>query len=223
MGEISPETRQILLSISEDEWRRHYRELVIYAYARCRRWLWRTGNRENLPEGYSPETIVQEAVARLYDGTRVWNHSQYPDLTPVPFLKAVVDSIMWALLSGAEHKRTVSLEQEQAGVSGELTQSFQGIEADASLHISSPLSPENRIYLKEVEQRIRAVIDDRHDLIQLFEHLLDGLKPNEIAERMGMDVNRIYALRKTFDRRTAEIQRELFGLRRRGAAKKEGR
>jgi DNA-directed RNA polymerase specialized sigma24 family protein len=223
MGVISPETRQILLSISEDEWRRHYRELVIYAYARCRRWSWRTGNRENLPEGYSPEAIVQEAVARLYDGTRVWNHDQYPDRNPVPFLKAVVDSLVWALLSSAEHNRTVSLEQGHAAVPGDQAQSFQGIEVEAGLHNSSPLSPDNHVYLKEVEQRIESVIADRQDLIQLFEHLRDGLKPNEIAERMGLDVKRIYALRKTFDRRTAEIQRELFGIRRSEEAKKEGR
>jgi DNA-directed RNA polymerase specialized sigma24 family protein len=223
MGVISPETREILLSISDDEWRRHYRELVIYAYARCRRWLWRTGGRENLPEGYSPEAIVQEAIVRLYDGTRVWNHEQHPDSDPVPFLKTVVDSLVWALLSGAEHKRTVSLEQGHAAVAGDQEQYFQDIEAGAGLQNSSSFSPENQVYLEEVEQRIQTVIADRHDLMQLFEHLLEGLKPSEIAARMNMDVKQIYALRKTFDRRTAEIQRELFGMRRREGAKKEGR
>src|SRR5262245_38697461 len=112
MGEVSPKTREILLGISEDEWRRFYRELVLYAYARCNRWLWHTGDKQNLPEGYSPESITQEAVMRLYDGTRAWNHTQYPGDSPVPFLKSVIDSLIWGLLSGAEHQRKVPLEHE---------------------------------------------------------------------------------------------------------------
>ena len=223
MDEISPETRKILLSISDDEWRRHFRELVIYAYARCRRWLWRTGGKENLPEGYSPEAIAQEAIARLYDGTRAWNHDQHPGSDPVPFLKTVVDSLIWALLTGAEHRRAVPLEQGHASGVGDQEHYSQDLEAGAGLYNSPALSPETQVYLEEVERRIRTAIADRKDLLHLLEHLLQGLKPSEIAARMNMDVGRIYALRKTFDRRTVEIQRELFGMKRREGANKEGR
>ena len=223
MDEISPETRKILLTISDDEWRRHYRELVIYTYARCRRWLWRTGDRENLPEGYSPEAIAQEAIVRLYDGTRIWNHDQHPGSNPVPFLKTVVDSLVWALLTGAEHKRTVPLEQEHTSGEGNQEHYLQAFEARAGLYDSSALSPETQVYLEEMDIRIRTAISDRDDLLQLYEHLLQGLKPGEIATRMNADVGRIYALRKTFDRRTAEIQRELFGMKSRERANKEGR
>jgi transposase len=54
-------------------------------------------------------------------------------------------------------------------------------------------------------------IADRPDLLEFFENLLEGLKPREISKRLNVDVKRVYALRKTFDRRTDEIQRELFG------------
>jgi DNA-directed RNA polymerase specialized sigma24 family protein len=221
MGGPGPETREILLGITEEEWRRHYRELLIYAYARCRRWLWRTGGRENLPEGYSPEAVVQEAVARLYDGTRVWNHQQYPGGDPVPFLKAVIDSLIWALLSGAEHRRTVSLDEgsEDGGRGGNV----QGLEPGSAVRTSTALAPDDKIYLENVERRIRAAVADRPELVELFECLLEGLKPREIAGRMGTDVKRVYALRKTFDRRTAEIQREVFGTGLAEGAKGDGR
>jgi DNA-directed RNA polymerase specialized sigma24 family protein len=223
MNEISPETRKILLTIPDDEWRRYYRELVIYAYARCRRWVWRTGGRENLPEGYSPETITQEAIARLYDGTRVWDHDQHPGGNPVPFLKTVIDSLVWALLTGAEHKRTVPLEQGHASGEGDQEPHSQDVEAGAGLYDSSAPSPETQMYLEEMGLRIRAAIADREDLLQLYEHLLQGLKSSEIAEQMNTDVSRIYVLRKTFDRRTAEIQHELFGMKRTKEVNKEGR
>lgn len=209
---MNPETRQILSEITDDEWRGYYRELVLFAYARCRRWLWRSGNRENLPEGNSPDSIVREAVTRLYDGTRIWNHDQYPGTNPVPFLKSVVDSLIWALLSSAEHARVTQLVADGTGPRGDgLEQSFDCLEEGAGLRQSSELPPDEKIYLEEIEGQIRAAIADRQDLEEYYELLTEGLKPAEIAVRMGTAVKRVYALRKTFDRRTAEIQRELFG------------
>lgn len=209
---VDPGTRQVLSDITEDEWRGYYRELVLFAYARCRRWLWRTGDKENLPEGHSPDSVVREAVARLYDGSRVWNHEQYPGPSPVPFLKGVVDSLIWALLSGAEHARVSEIEHGGAGEEGEWAeQSFERLREGADIGGTAALAPDERIYFEEVEAKVRSAISDREDLVEYFELLAEGLKPAEIAGRMGADVSRVYALRKTFDRRTADIQRELFG------------
>jgi len=222
---VDPETQRILSDITEDEWRGYYRGLVLFAYARCRRWLWRSGDRENLPEGHSPDSIVREAVTRLYDGTRVWNHKQYPGTSPVPFLKSVIDSLIWALLSGAEHARVTPLRPAGIGLGDDgQEQSFDRLEEGAGIRQSAGQSPDERIYFEEIEERIRVAIADRQDLVELFDLLLEGLKPAEIAESMNIDVKRIYALRKTFDRRTADIQRELFGAGvKTESAKKEGR
>lgn len=213
MGGVNPETRRILSDITDEEWRGHYRELVLFAYARCRRWLWRSGNRENLPEGHSPDSVVREAVTRLYDGTRIWNHEQYPGSNPVPFLKSVIDSLIWSLLSGAEHSRVAPLEPGRHWTGDEShEQGFDQLEEGRGIHQSATLALEDKIYFEEVEERIRSAIADRQDLLELFDFLSEGLKPAEIAERMNIDVKRVYVLRKTFDRRTADIQRELFGL-----------
>ena len=222
MSEVSSETQRILVRITEDEWRGHYRELVIYAYARCKRWIWHTSDKQNLAGGYSPETITHEAVARLYDGTRIWNHEQYPGDSPIMFLKGVIDSLIWALLSGSDHQRSVPLETDNAAGVGD-QQIIQNVDSDAGLSHYPSLTPDERIYLEDVERRIRIVIRDRSDLVELFEHLLDGLKPREISQRMNIEVKRVYALRKTFDRRTAEIQSELFGMKQMEGATKEGR
>lgn len=112
MDEIDPLTQQILLGISEEQWLAYYNELVIYAEMRCRRWMWRTGSRENLPRGFSPDAIAREAVTRLYDGRRKWNHERYPGDSPVPFLKGVIDSIVSAIGRSSAHKTTASLEDE---------------------------------------------------------------------------------------------------------------
>lgn len=209
---VDPDTRRILSDITEEEWRGYYRELVLFAYARCRRWVWRSGDRENLPAGHSPDSLVREAVARLYDGSRVWNHEQYPGPSPVPFLKGVVDSLIWALLSGAEHSRAARLETGGDGEDDEWAdQSFERLPEGADLGGAAALAPDERIYFEEVEARVRSAISDREDLVEYFELLAEGLKPAEIAERLGADVSRVYALRRAFDRRTADIQSELFG------------
>lgn len=225
MGGVDPETQQILSNISEEEWRVYYRVLVLFAHARCRRWLWRSGNRENLPEGHSPDSIVREAVTRLYDRTRVWNHEQYPGPSPVPFLKSVVDSLIWALLSSAEHAHVAQLEPGGCAPGNEsIIQDFDRLEEGSGFRQSAPLAPDEKIYFEELEERIRSAIADRQDLVELFDLLLEGLKPSEIAERMNTNVKRVYALRKTFDRRTADIQRELFGAGAKAEGdKKEGR
>jgi hypothetical protein len=209
---VDLETRQVLSDISEEEWRAYYRELVLFAHARCRRWLWRSGNKENLPEGHSPDSIVREAVTRLYDGTRVWNHEQYPGPSPVPFLKSVIDSLIWSLLSSAEHLHSAQLELDvTASDVDSLDQDFDRLMEGEGFSQSATLTPDEKIYFDEMEEQIRSAIADRQDLIELFDLLLEGLKPAEMAERMKSDVKRVYALRKTFDRRTADIQREIFG------------
>ena len=142
---VNPETQRILSEITEEQWRGYYRELVLFAYARCRRWLWRSSDRENLPEGHSPDSIVREAVTRLYDGTRIWNHEQYPGTSPVPFLKSVIDSLIWALLSGAEHARVGPLRQAgmELGNDGQ-EQSFDHLEEGAGLRQTGALSPDEK-------------------------------------------------------------------------------
>ena len=174
---MGPETLKILQKITLEQWSDYYNELVIYAEAKCKRWVWKTGNKENLPKGYSPESIAREAVARFYDGERVWNHEAYPGDNPVPFLKS-----------------------KEVRVS----ESAHGFRSTPSP------SPYQSAYFKEVNERIAEAIADREDLVKLHRYLQRGLKPPDIAPKMGKSVQNIYFLIRLFRRRTEDISNELF-------------
>lgn len=213
MSAMKPETAQILRKITREQWADYYNELVIYAEAKCRRWRWRTGNKENLPKGSSPESIASEAVARFYDGEREWNHEVYPGENPVPFLKSVVRSLVSDLGRSKAHESAASLEDESAGMNAEgesYRKEVRASESEPGFRSTPSESPYKATYFKEVNERVDAAIADREDLVELRGHLRAGKKPAEIAARMELDVEDVYVLIRLFRRRTEGISEELF-------------
>lgn len=211
---MDSETRRILQKITEEQWLDYYHELVIYAVARCRRWTWKHGNRENLPKGFSPESIAREAICRLYNDDRVWNHDVYPGDDPVPFLKSVIRSLVSDLGRSKAHNTTTSFEDESAcaNADGE-TYRKEVRAANGARGFRTPPtnSPYKSTYFKEVNEQIDAAVADREDLVELYGHLREGKKPAEIAVAMGKHINDVYVLIRLFNRRTQDINNELFG------------
>lgn len=213
MSRMKPQTIKILKKITVEQWSDYYNELVIYAQAKCRRWTWDTGNKENLPRGFSPESIAREAVARFYDGIRVWNHETYPGDNPVPFLKSVIRSLVSDLGRSKAHKTTASLEDESTGTSVEGDTYQKEVQASDRMPGFRPPptgSPYKDSYFKEVNERIDAAIADREDLVELRGYLCEGETPANIAAAMKKDVEDIYVLIRLFRRRTESISDELF-------------
>jgi DNA-directed RNA polymerase specialized sigma24 family protein len=210
---MNPETLRILQKITREQWSDYYNELVIYAEAKCRRWTWETGNKENLPKGYSPESIAREAVAKLYDGERVWNHEIYPGDNPVRFLKSVIRSLVSDLGRSKAHKTAAALEDESVGTNAEgetFAKEVRASEGAPGFRSTPPPSPYTSTYFKEVNERVAAAIADRGDLVRLHRYQLEGLKPAEIAPKMGKSVRDIYFLIRLFHRRTEGISNEVF-------------
>ena len=59
--------------IQDADWTRITLELNRYARILAYRKRWRSGNRNMLAEGKSPEDIVQESSRKFFDETRNWN------------------------------------------------------------------------------------------------------------------------------------------------------
>lgn len=213
MSAMKPETLEILRKISREQWANYYNELVIYADAKCRRWKWRTGNKENLPKGSAPDAIASEAVAKFYDGEREWNHELYPGENPVRFLKSVVRSLVSDLGRSKAHETAASLEDENTGTNAEgksYQKEVQASERTPGFRSTPSESPYKTTYFKEVSERVEAAIADREDLMELHGYLRVGKKPAEIAAKMGLDVEDVYVLIRLFKRRTEGISKELF-------------
>jgi hypothetical protein len=213
MKKVDPETVKLLRGFTEEEWLTWYNALVVIAKRECKKRYWRTGKDEHLPKGYSPETVVQEAIARLFDGRRQWDHLEYPGNSRMGILRATVESIMGDLVRSQEHKRYAYL--ESAADDGDDGDS-EG-RADRLVHRSQEnayqlsLPPDRSVYLSGVVSRIQARVKDRPDLGSYLTCLDRGLKRGEIADEMKVSTDRVDELRKQFLARTEDIYQELFG------------
>ena len=206
-------TFEILKGISEDKWRDHLKELVIYATARCERWRWRPGNKENLPNGFSPPSIASEAIKRLFSGERTWNHEEYPGDSPIEFLKSVIDSLISDLGRSLSHKTSASLEEEcqRSGADGNgYNKDIQASDSTPGFRSPPPDSAYKTVYCSEIRDQIYAAVEDRPDLSRLFRLRCMGMKLKEIAEEIGKSREEIYRLNRLLERRLKEIKAEFL-------------
>jgi hypothetical protein len=202
MEDVHPDTDQIIQNITQERWLEIFHQLTLHAESRCSKWQWQTG-RHNLPKGYSPETIVNEAIRRWLDGERIWNHDAYPGNSPLPFLKSVVDSIVYGLGHSSAHKTAASLEDES-----------KASDSGGDSYPSPASSPIDKIFEEQVRELVIEAIKDRPDVVTVFEHLWDHLTPAEIAKEMGIAADEVYAKIRFLRRRADEIKTKILGWRR---------
>lgn len=213
MKTVDPETARLLRGYTEEEWLTWYNALVVIAERECRKRYWRTGKDGHLPEGYSPETVAQEAIARLFDGRRQWNHLEYPGESPIGILRATVESIVGDLVRSQEHKRYAYLES----AADENDEGDSEGRADRLVHRSQnnayqlSLPPDRTVYLSGVLSRIQERVRDRADLSSYLACLLREFKRSQIADELKVSPDRVDELRKQFLARTDDIYQELFG------------
>lgn len=213
MKTVDPETEKLLRGYTEEEWLTWYSALVVITERECRKRYWRTGKDGHLPEGYSPETVAQEAIVRLFDGRRQWNHLEYPGNSPIGILRATVESIVGDLVRSQEHKRYAYLESaadvddggESEGRADRLVHRLQKNAYELSL------PPDRTLYLRGILSRIQERVKDRADLSSYLTCLLQELKRSQIADELKVSPDRVDELRKQFLARTEDIYQELFG------------
>ena len=213
MREVNDETKRILASISQEQWLAYFHELVIHAERKCKRLYWRTGPRD-LPGGHTAETVVEEAIRRLFEGRRSWNHERYPGESPVAFLKAVVDSLVSDLVRGEDHKHAAFLEDAKtrtasAGESYEIPLS-PAVDDIAGFRPEEPIDPEKAFYLAEMVKRMEQAIADREDLVVYFRHCGKGHSAAEISELMELEITAVYQLKKLLLARLKHLATDLL-------------
>jgi len=212
MEDVHPDTDQIIQNITEEQWLEYFHQLVLYAESRCHKWQWRTG-RHNLPKGYSPDAIAREAVRRLLDGERTWNQDAYPGNSPIPFLKGVIDSIVYRLGHSSAHKTAASLEEESIAVNSDGDSYTREIEAAQHAEGFRPppsSSPEEKIFAEQIRGLVKEAVKDRPDVVMVLDHLCDELGPSEIAKEMGITAEEVYVKIRFLHRRAEKIATEIF-------------
>jgi DNA-directed RNA polymerase specialized sigma24 family protein len=216
MEDVHPDTDQIIQNITQEQWLEIFHQLTLYAESCCRKWNWRTG-KDNLPKGYSPDAIATEAILRLLDDKRKWNRDAYPGDSPLPFLKSVVDSVIYRLGHSSAHKTAASLEDESKALGSDgdgYPREVEAAQGAAGFRPPPVASPVDKIFVNQVQGLVREAIKDRPDVVSVFEHLRNQLSPAEIAKEMGIPVEEVYAKIRFLRRRTDEIRTKILGWRR---------
>ena len=167
-------------------------------YIRLRSYIRRMTAVRGLPPGIgSPDEIINEAIMRLLSGTREWDPDKHSILT-------VAYGTVRSLLS----KKKGLYAREGNKPLGKIADGVEpAAEDDAG---SEPLPPEEADLRW---QAVKAVIEGDRDLLDYVEAIRLGIeKPAEIAEAMGIPVERVYEIPRKLQKLAPTIHEKLRQL-----------
>jgi len=183
LEDLDPAVAERLLELNEETWGDTYLELLDFARYKTSKLNFVKGGGD-LPLGWTPEDLVQEAIKRLFDGRRQWDPDKDPDLCN--YLKSVISSIVNALLEKADYDRRDDTPLED--------------------HYDLP-SGENATYndcLEVLQDILEEESSDEEDLESVRLGIEDNMKAYEIAKFFGIDVETVYTLSRKLRRRTSK-------------------
>jgi hypothetical protein len=147
-----------------------------------------------------PQDLVNEAVLRLFNGSRAWDYERYPDLAT---------HLTWVIWSIASHVREQHLSQISLNLdddnkkNGEDPEKWDRTQRAAALSAWAPKiqSPEELAILNErlmwLRKQLTTLSENDEEIGFLFECLLDGIdEPREVAKTLGWDVRKVNNARK---------------------------
>jgi len=186
---MDPEVRR---HIEQTNWEDLTKRLLFYVSTRLRL-IYGHGGGIALPGGQSPEDIVQETVSRFLEGKRKWNPSR---VTLFDFLVGVARSL---ISHHHELKETQSRETRvlvHTNVPEDDTPGTRRQEA-----VDSARTPEEAIIpldtLNKAFKRLYEKAGEEEDYNLVLMCIEDGItKSAEIAGETGLDVLRVYAVKR---------------------------
>lgn len=175
-----PEQARLILELTD------YADFLIRTKAQ---WI----QRGVLPRGYDASSLALEALTRVLDGRRrPWDPDT--EATLLDYLKSVVKSIFSEILRAATQASA-----EVAGVDDE----GRDIIAPASMNPGVDAELERA----QLEEEILGQFDESDDQLVLLCIFSGVVKPAEIAESTGLDVQDVYRIKQKLKRRLSYLQR----------------
>ena len=197
METADPRVLERIRSLSREDQERIIFELTRYAamVARIKAW-WLPGR--ILPEGHDCDDLAYEALNLVLRGRRRWDPEAQPDF--LAYLKSVVDSLLSHLLDSEERKRVVHLSPGSDDDEDPLDAiPAPGPAPDAQVI----LAEEARADAEVRDAMLESLKDDEEQLV--FLELADGKKPAQIAESLGIPVQRVYQVKRNILRRLSAL------------------
>lgn len=201
---------RVLKLLEAADWRYIILRLTRHAIWRFRRYSWKSG----IPKGCSPEDIANNAIMKVFDGTRNWDPDKYPDL--LKHLIWIVNSDIEHLFSSLEHQKTGRMPLQKDNKDTEVDLSEIALEHPHSI-MEKTLTPEEELIAEQDKKLQHRLIDDIHtavkgddDLEFLFLCFEEGIdKPHKIAAELGWNVEKVYNLKKKLLRRALKIDKDI--------------
>ncbi len=184
-------------------WDEIYVKLFAYAEFLIDRLSW---NDNRLPKGYTPETIVQDVIAKTFSEDRNWD----PDRGELfPWLKWVVKSEISHLVESASHRNETSIDQYEDELS------LHRLERKTSQSIAynpRDTNTEREEETRRNKERIDALLeacDGRPELEEIVYAICDdecSPKAQDLADHLQRPVKVIYQNLRALRRRADKIK-----------------
>lgn len=151
-------------SLHDQDWLNIRRKLVAYAMVKV--------DLYNLNRELTAEDLVQEAIIKLFEGIRIWNKQNCPDL--LYFLKRVIDSDINSYINTNKMQLEAVFENEE------------GINIIDDID-SQIVNPAEEFISNEKLEEIKANLKNDDDAALLFIYLLEGYSYKELCKEMNID------------------------------------
>lgn len=186
--------------LDDADWKSIYPKLVAHSHCFARSLFWRSGNKKDLAEGQTPESVVNEAIARVYEWRRKWDPEKDPDL--FKFLKDSVLSSMFNELAMSVDNTRVDLFRESAEQPGELLEPADLASTDAphAQHLvrHNP-NPEELLIATQCERQAKDILNellsataDDPEVTAILECAMEGITaPRHISEQTQFPIAKI--------------------------------
>ena len=206
---MTPEIYQLL---KNTDWDVVGKQLLAFTIWRVQNYRWGTYSRWELPQGKTPEDIVQQVIEKTLSGKRHWDPQEGPLL---PWLKDQVKSIVDALFQSAAHRHEVQIPEDE-----DTHESLDSIppQQQTTENFATPiLDPEINLMEKEEAEwtaknvnALFAALSGEPELQQVLTAMLDGCepKPRFLAKELGVSVSEINNRLKRLRRHAMKLEME---------------
>ncbi len=161
---MDPNLRQKLESVDWDE---ILEKLYAHSILRIN---WFGLKSEIRMKGLEAKDFTNEAVTLLWEGKRKWDETKEPDL--INYLKSVINSIIYNMVKSKE--REMFLDKDLAD------------EINDSLFVD--LMFEEGLIGEDFLDRLEETLLDDEEMWLVYKSLLEGMKPEDIEDKYGVDI-----------------------------------
>jgi DNA-directed RNA polymerase specialized sigma24 family protein len=190
--------------LDEHPWEETIPRLLRHASSKIRRLRWLGEKNGQPPKGVQPQDVVQEVIEKVFAGTRNWSPAKHPDL--LLYLLDVVDSEVSNLATLAENARTQrATDVDPAGTAP--GGGPDGLSDGRPTPEATELEREAQRQGDDFATEFWASLAGEPELQEVVEAIIDDVtRPAEIAARLSVRVDEIYARKKRLRLRLAAYQ-----------------